>query len=535
MLRRSIEKVFRRAAKRRGKWIHCSIFWLYSSGDERWGGTLHLAPAWRVSPWAGDVHSLVQTTVDLPGLSTEATAVLASTLWIAAWWMTEAVPLPVTSLLPIVLFPVLGVGSVVEVAAPYADPIVFLFLGGFLVALAIERWGLHQRIALTVLLKVGDDTSRLVLGFMLVTAFLSMWVSNTATAMMMVPIGMAVVTQLHGLRDSGREALTYPAETGSALEAGTTPPSTFGAALMLGIAYAASIGGIATLIGTPPNAILAGIAQSALGIEIGFVQWMTFALPISVVFLFVTWLVLITVLRPEIGTMPEGNAVIRDQMKALGPMSTGERRVVVVFLVVVLGWLLRPFVLEPLFPGISDTSIALVGGILVFVIPVNLRRGEFLLTWEATTRVPWGVLLLFGAGFSLARAFQLSGLDRWIAEQLTALQGIDVIWVLLAVATLVVFLTEVTSNTATTSLFIPVMVGLGASLVVSPLLLMVTVSVAASFAFMLPVATPPNAIVFGSGYISIPQMARVGFWLNLLGILFLTLVAYLWLPIAWGL
>ena len=477
---------------------------------------------------------VVRLFVSPAGLSPAANAVLAGTLWIAAWWMTEAVPIPVTSLLPILLFPALGVASVVETAAPYADPVVFLFLGGFLVALAIERWGLHRRIALNVLLRVGDDTRRLVLGFMLVTAFLSMWVSNTATAMMMVPIGMAVVAQIDAFRTREGSASSDSAQLSDPLDADELPQSNFGTALMLGIAYAASIGGVATLIGTPPNAILAGIAQSTLGLRIGFFEWMVFALPISVGFLGVAWVVLITLLRPEVRTIPESNEVISAQLTALGPMSKGERRVVVVFALVVFGWLLRPFVLEPLVPGLTDTGVALVGGILVFLIPVDLRRGEFLLDWESTTRVPWGVLLLFGAGFSLATLFQMSGLDQWIASNLVGLRGVEFVWILLAVATLVVFLTEVTSNSATASLFIPVMVSLGASLAVSPVVLMITVAMAASFAFMLPVATPPNAIVFGSGYISIPQMARVGFWLNLLGILFLTLMTYLWLPVAWN-
>ncbi|MFB6080271.1 MAG: DASS family sodium-coupled anion symporter [Haloferacaceae archaeon] len=469
-----------------------------------------------------------------PGLPPGADAVLASTLWIAAWWLTEAVPIPVTSLLPIVLFPTLGVTSVVEAAAPYADPVVFLFLGGFLVALAIERWDLHRRIALAVLLRAGDDVRRLVLGFMVVTAFLSMWVSNTATAMMMVPIGMAVVAQIEAFRSPGESVPVEP-DPATALDARTPPRSNVGAALMLGIAYAASIGGIATLIGTPPNAILAGVVRSTAGVGIGFVQWMLFGLPLAAVFLLVTWVVLMAVLPPEVRTIPESRAVIEEQLAALGPMSTGERRVVAVFAVVVLGWLLRPFVIEPVAPGITDTVVALVGGVLVFLIPVDLQRGEFLLDWEATTRVPWGVLLLFGAGFSLARAFQVSGLDRWIAGGLAGLRGVPLVWILLAVTTLVVFLTEVTSNSATASLFIPVMASLGGSLAVPPLILMVTVAVASSFAFMLPVATPPNAIVFGSGSLSIPQMARVGIWVNLLGILFLTVMAYLWLPVAWGL
>ncbi|MBV0925372.1 DASS family sodium-coupled anion symporter [Halomicroarcula limicola] len=478
---------------------------------------------------------LVRYVVSPTGLSPGANAVLASTLWIAAWWMTEAVPIPVTSLLPVLLFPTLGVASVTEAAAPYANPVVFLFLGGFLVALAIERWGLHQRIALSVLLRTGDDARRLILGFMAVTAFLSMWVSNTATAMMMVPIGTAVVGQLRAFEGPDEADPVAVADSAATLDAGAAPRSNFGTALLLGIAYAASIGGIATIIGTPPNAILAGLAPSALGVRIGFVQWMAFGVPIAVVFLLVTWLVLIALLRPETATVPGSEVIVRERLAALGPMRTGERRVVAVFAVVVVGWVLRPFVLEPLVPGVSDTTVALVGGLLVFLVPVDLRRGEFLLSWDDAERIPWGVLLLFGGGFSLATGFQSSGLDRWIAGNLTGLRGVELLWVLLAVTTLVVFLTEVTSNSATASLFIPVMASLGASLAVSPLVLAVAVSVAASFAFMLPVATPPNAIVFGSGYLSIPQMARVGFWLNLLGILLLTAATYLWLPVVWGL
>ncbi|WP_435348784.1 SLC13 family permease [Haloarchaeobius sp. HRN-SO-5] len=478
---------------------------------------------------------LTRSFVSPPGLSPAANAVLASTLWIAVWWMTEAVPIPVTSLLPVVLFPTLGVADVASTTAPYADPVVFLFLGGFLVALAIERWNLHRRIALTVLVRVGDDARRLLLGFMLVTAFLSMWVSNTATAMMMVPIGMAVVGHLQDGGSPDEAPPATPSPPLETLDAGSVRQSGFGTALMLGIAYSASIGGVATLIGTPPNAILAGVARSSLGIDIGFLQWMLYGLPIAVVFLAVTWVVLVALLRPTVETAGDGRGVVAEQLEALGPMSVGERRVLAVLAVVVSGWLLRPFVLEPLVPGITDTVVAVVGAILVFLVPVDLDRGEFLLDWESTKRVPWGVLLLFGAGFSLARAFQSSGLDRWIAGGLTGLEGVGLAWVLLAVVTLTVFLTEVTSNSATASLFVPLMASLGATLGGSSLVLMVTVAVSTSFAFMLPVATPPNAIVFGSGYVSIPQMARVGFWLNLLGILFLTAATYLWLPVAWGL
>lgn len=468
---------------------------------------------------------VVRWVVTPGGLDPAAATVLASTLWIATWWMTEAVPIPVTSLLPIVLFPTLGVSTVTAAAAPYADPVVFLFLGGFLLALAIERWDLHRRIALTVLLRAGDDPRRLLGAFMAVTAFLSMWLSNTATAMMMVPIGMAVVGHLEG---------PAPEPAPETLEAGTANPPRLGAALMLGIAYAASIGGVATLIGTPPNAILAGVARTSLGVQIGFLEWMTFGLPIAIAFLVVTWVVLLVVLRPSVRSLPAGRAVVREELDALGPMGRGERRVLAVFGLVVLGWVLRPFVLEPLVPGVTDAVIAIAGGILVFLVPVDRRRGEFLLDWSATTRVPWGVLVLFGGGFSLAAAVQSSGLDRWIAGHLGGLAGVPPAAIVLAVAALIVLLTEVTSNSATASLFVPVMAGLAPALGAAPLVLMVTVAVAASLAFMLPVATPPNAIVFGSGAVSTPQMARTGVWLNLLGIAMLSAAVLLWLPVAWG-
>lgn len=473
--------------------------------------------------------------VSAPGLSSSATAVLASTLWIACWWITEAVPIPITSLLPILLFPVLGVADVVDAAAPYADPIVFLFLGGFLVALAIERWDLHRRIALNVLIRTSDDAHRLILGFMLVTAFLSMWISNTATAMMMVPIGMAVIAQIQAFAEPGnRTDPSYSRPALEALEAGQAQRSDFGVALMLGIAYAASIGGIATLIGTPPNAILAGVARSALGIQLGFLQWMLFGVPTALLMLGGTWLVLIILLSPQTEINRASQQILREQVRSLGSLSTGERRVLFVFGIVAGGWILRPFVIEPLFPGVTDTTIALVGGLLVFLIPVDLKQGEFLLDWKYTTRVPWGVLILFGAGFSLASAFRRSGLDQWVAGNFAGLDTVSLVWVVLTVALVIVFLTEVTSNSATASLFIPVMATVGASLAGSPLVIMVTVSVAASLAFMLPVATPPNAIVFGSGYLTMPDMARIGLWLNLLGVAILTVMVYLWLPLVWG-
>jgi len=478
------------------------------------------------------------------GIPPPANAALASTLWIAIWWVTEVIPIPATSLLPIALFPLVGVVDVTAAASPYADPIVFLLLGGFLLAVATERWDLHRRIALAVVSAVGVRSDRLLLGFMLATAFLSMWISNSATAMLMVPIGTAVIVQLETFADGdGGQTPADLARDGGASgdivggvrnDTDELPATNFGLALMLGIAYSASIGGVATLIGSPPNAVLAGVAESRLGVEISFLNWLTFAGPLSVVFLFVTWLLLLKLLRPEVRSDERATAVIRTQREALGPLSTGERRVLAVFVAVAAGWLLRPFVLQPIFPAVTDTAVAIAGGVLLFVVPADYDEREFLLDWDDTTRVPWGVLLLLGSGFSLANAFRESGLDASIADVLTGLSGVPLLALLLVVALVVVFLTEVTSNTATATVFMPIMISLGQSLGVAPLTLMATAALAASFAFMLPVATPPNAVVFGSGYVTISQMSRVGLWLNLLGIVALVALTYAWLPIAIG-
>lgn len=471
-------------------------------------------------------------------ISPSANAALASTLWIAAWWITEAIPIPATSLLPIVLFPLTGVVDATGATAPYADPVVFLLLGGFLLALGIERWDLHRRIALTVVSLVGVRADRLLLGFMMATAFLSMWISNSATAMLMVPIGTAVIISVGTVGESDRALVEGDEENELVVGVRTDPddrPATdFGLALMLGIAYSASIGGAATLIGSPPNAVFAGVAASRLDVQISFLDWLVFAGPLSIVFLFVTWLLLVKLLRPEIPLDRGAETVIRVQREELGRISRGERRVLVVFTLVAAGWLFRPFVLQPLFPAITDTVVAIVGGVLLFVVPVDYENREFLLDWSDATRLPWGVLLLLGAGFSLANGFRESGLDTVIAQGLAGIAGVPVVVLILVIATVVVFLTEVTSNTATATVFMPIMISLGVTLGESPLMLMATAALAASMAFMLPVATPPNAVVFGSGYVTIPQMSRIGLWLNLLGIVAIIVLTYLWLPIAFA-
>ncbi|SDM35377.1 solute carrier family 13 (sodium-dependent dicarboxylate transporter), member 2/3/5 [Halogranum gelatinilyticum] len=488
----------------------------------------------RLGLFAGPLAFLVVVAGIVPTtLSSPAVATLAVTAWVAIWWLSEAVPVAVTSLLPVLLLPLVGVEPAGTVTAAYAEPVVFLFLGGFLLALAIERSGLHRRLAFVVLSRLGTATRRLVLGFMLVAAFLSMWVSNTATAMLLVPVGLAVVANLGGTETDGhteRERGDDPAVVTPAAVTTERPNSNVATALMLAIAYGASIGGVATPIGTPPNAILVGVAATALGVEIGFGQWVAFALPLVAVFLLATWWLLLRLLPPETDDLADATASLRETVGDLGPLDRSERAVLTVFALVAGGWLTRPFLLAPFVPAVSDVTIALVGGVLVFLVPAPRGRGR-LLSWEDTARLPWGVLLLFGAGFALAGAFRTSGLDAWAATRMAQVAPENPVLAVLIVATVVVFLTEVTSNTATASLLLPIAASLGETLGTGSFALMVVVAATTSFAFMLPVATPPNAIVFGSGSVTLPQMARVGVWLNLLGVVLVTLAVTLWLPL----
>jgi sodium-dependent dicarboxylate transporter 2/3/5 len=484
----------------------------------------------RVGLAAGPVAYAAVRLAPPPGLDAAAAATLACTLWVAFWWLTEAAPLSATALLPVVLFPVSGVTNVAATAAAYTDPVTFLFLGGFLVALAIERWGLHRRIALAVVAAAGDDPARLLAGFMGVTAFLSMWVSNTATAMLMVPIGLAVTGRVSpGPTPATDAAANYVANS---LAPPDVPQTPLGTALMLGIAYAATVGGVATLIGTPPNAILAAVLERSLGLRVDFFRWMLFGVPFAAVMLVVTWRVLVWSF--PLGGRSLDVGAVDGARAALGPMTTAERRVLAVFALVVVGWLTRPFLLDPFLPGFSDAGVAVVGGVTLFVVPSGSEEGGALLAWEDTSRLPWGVLLVFGAGFAVADAFRATGLDAWVGSLLGGLGGLPTLLAFAVVAAVVVFLTEVTSNSATASLFVPLAIGVAASLAVSPAVLATVVAVSASLAFMLPVATPPNAVVFGSGYVTVPQMARVGFVLNLVGVLFVAVAAAVLLPLVWG-
>jgi len=458
----------------------------------------------------GPAAFLVLMLVPQPeGLAVEGWRLVAVTVWMAVWWISEAIPIPATALLPIVLFPLLGIMPAGTVTLSYAHHLIFLFIGGFMIAVTMERWELHRRIALHVISRAGTSPARLVLGFMLATALLSMWISNTATAMMMVTIGLAVLKQMS--------------------PDGSYQSSPLGTALMLGIAYAASIGGIATIIGTPPNAILAGVLDKNYGIDLGFGDWMLFALPLSLLMLFLSWLYLTRIAFPlRAMELAESTGHIRQQLDALGHMSRAEKRVAWVFGSVAVLWICRGLIDWAPLGMIRDSTIAIAGALALFVIPADWKQRTFLLDWQTAVRIPWDIIILFGGGFALAAGFSETGLTTWLAQQLQVLKGVPVVWVIMLTGLLVTFLTEVTSNTATASLLLPVLGALSLALALPPMMLMVTATLCASFAFMLPVATPPNAIVFGSRCIHIPQMAKAGLWLNFMGVLLITAFVYLW-------
>jgi len=444
------------------------------------------------------------------GMTPAAWRTAATGILMAVWWITEAIPIPVTALAPLVVFPLLGVASIGGAAAPYANPVIFLFLGGFLIAAALQRCGLHRRMALTIIALVGTSPRRLVGGFMAATAFISMWVSNTATVVMLLPMALSVL---------------------ALVESRGAADANFGVTLLLGLAYAASIGGVGTLIGTPPNALLAGFMDEAYGVRIGFVEWMLLGVPLVLVALPLTWALLTRVLYPVPGNDAGGGAeLIRDELRRLGPMSRAELLVGGITALTAAAWVARPL-LDDVIPGISDAGIAIGGALLLFIIPSDWRERTPLLGWEDAQRLPWGVLLLFGGGLSLANAIEETGLATWIGEALGAVAAWPPLLVVLTVSTIIIFLTELTSNTATAAAFLPVAAALAVGIGVEPVLLAVPVALGASCAFMMPVATPPNAIVYGSGHLTIPQMARAGFWLNLMMVVLVTAAAFLLAPL----
>lgn len=453
----------------------------------------------------------------------QVTYTLAIALLMAIWWITEIIPLAVTALIPVVLFPLFGIMNGKDVSSTYFNHVIFLFIGGFLVALAMQKWNLHKRIALRILMITGSSPARILLGFMCATAFLSMWISNTATAMMMVPILLSIISKLEDYLDK-KELSRYSI------------------GLLLGIAYSASVGGIATLVGTPPNLSFARIFQIMFphAPEISFSDWFIFALPISIIFFMVIWLFLYFIYRPRTPINKMHDIDFKKQYKELGPASFEEKIISTDFALLAILWLTRSGISigEFTLPGwsslfsnpyyINDGTVAIFMAIILYFIPSKKHHKQRIMDWATSAKIPWNIVLLFGGGFALASGFKESGLSLWFGEQLSVLDSWHPLFIIITISLTMTFLTELTSNTATTEMLLPVLAGLSVTINIHPLLFMLPATISASMAFMLPVATPPNAIIFGSGRIKVMDMAKTGFILNLLGAIVITFVTYYW-------
>lgn len=451
------------------------------------------------------------------GIPGPAYDMLCITLWMAIWWVTEAVSISVTALLPIVLFPLTGAVELSATTASYGNKYIFLFMGGFILAIAIQKWNLHKRIALNIINLIGTNVYRIILGFMVATAFLSMWISNTATVVMLLPMALSIIALLE--------------DNPSTVE---DENKRFGKALMLGMAYAASIGGIATLIGTPPNLIFAGFLDEAYGIQITFWQWFKFGFPISVILVAIAWIYITRfAFRFRQKQFPGGKKEVVSLLEELGPLRREEKLVLVVFILTAFFWITRSFLFQQLIPQLDDTIIAMAFGIILFTIPAN-KTGERIIDWEDAVKMPWGIIILFGGGMALATGFQETGLAEWFGDQISLFQDLSLFMLIVITVALVNFLTEVTSNTASTAMLLPIIAPIAIALGINPFMLLVATTTAASCAFMLPVATPPNAVVFGSGFLSIPDMIKTGIFMNFISIILISLTIYFLLPLLWG-
>ena len=443
------------------------------------------------------------------GLTESAWLVAAVAMLMVTWWATEAIPIPVTSLLPIALFPILGVTSIETAALPYANKNIYLFLGGFLIALSIERSGLHKRLALIMIKKLGSDGPKLIGGFMLVSALISMWVMNTSTTLMLLPIGLAICSVV---------AKTVP-------NMSEKDKNNFDKALLLSIAYAATIGGMSTLVGTAPNIVFSSFMQEVYGLEIRMSDWMKLGVPVAICMLTLAWIILTKVVYPvNFVSSNETKNTLTKMLTDMGPMSKDEFRVGIIFFIAAGLWMFRSLI-DNYVIGLTDAGIAILVAISLFIIPSSGRNGE-LLSWKQSSKLPWGLLLLFGGGLSLGVQINDSGLGLRIGQSLVSLKTVPLIILVMAVAALIIFLTEVTSNVATTSTFLPVFGAVAVAVGVAPEVLTVPVVLAASCAFMLPVATPPNAIVYGANKFKIIDMMRAGFFINIAGVFVVTVFAY---------
>jgi solute carrier family 13 (sodium-dependent dicarboxylate transporter), member 2/3/5 len=470
-----------------------------------------------VGLFLGPLLAIVMLLAGAPeGLGDAAWRTAAIGSLMAVWWATEAVPIAVTALLPLVVFPMLDIASIHDTARPYSNKVIYLFLGGFIVAFAMQRWNLHRRIALNVLQVVGGNGRSLVGGFMIASAIISMWVMNTSTTMMLLPIAVSIIGVIHasvaGLTETARRDFQY--------------------ALLLGIAYSATIGGMTTLVGTVPNALLAAFMLDTYGTEIDFARWMLVGIPLALVMLPLSWIVLTRlVFKVDFVTSAEARSELRRMKDEMGSISVPEIRVAIIFACMALLWMTRPLLTNlPGLGALDDSGIAMAGAIALFLVPSGSKEDPLLLRWNYAERLPWGVLILFGGGLTLASAVSKTGLAEWLGMSLQAVGDLPLWVVVVAAAAMIIFLTELTSNTATTATFLPVVGAIALEAGFNPIILTVPVTLAASCAFMLPVATPPNAIVFGSGMLTIPKMARAGLALNLIGIALVAVVAMTFAP-----
>jgi solute carrier family 13 (sodium-dependent dicarboxylate transporter), member 2/3/5 len=465
----------------------------------------------RLSGMAGGLLVFFIMLISTPpeGLGQEGWYTAAIAVLMAIWWTTEVIPIPATAMIPLVLFPLFNISGITATAAPYANPMIFLFLGGFLLAIGMQEWGLHRRIALNIINVIGSRPRSIILGFIISTAFMSMWVSNTAATMMMLPIALSVIQLTKNMEHSAEDNRQY---------------NNFAIALMLSIAFAANVGGLGTVIGTPTNALLIGFVSESYGVEISFVQWMLVGIPLVLFGLPLIFFSLTAITFPvKFKSLPGGKEYIAQEVKNLGSFGRGEIMVALIFGFTAALWMVRPLI-ESWLPGLSDAGIAIFGALLLFLTPMSLKTGQFLLDWKAAAKLPWGILILFGGGLTLAGAIQRTGLAEWIGGYFIGMSGLPFVLVIFIVTAVVITFTNLASNSATAAAFLPVMGSVAIGMGEDPLQLAIPVAVAASCAFMFPVGTPPNAIVYGSGVMTIPQMVRAGLWLNLLFVLLITLL-----------
>lgn len=464
---------------------------------------------------SGPLLFLLVWVLDPFALGEHANRVLATAVLMITWWIAEALPMPAVALLPLVLFPLLGIAKLGEAAAPYANEVMFLFMGGFMIGLGIEKWSLHKRIALTIVQFTGTNGNRIILGFILATGFISMWLSNTATTMMMLPIAASVITVVTAKNEHNPQ-LRH-----------------FAVCMMLSIAYASNFGGIATIIGTPPNVAYASFISKEYGVDISFAGWMIVCLPVALLLFFALYGVLIWMFPSRIDSSNDMQSLIRDELKALGPMTTPEKRVLIIFLTTALLWITRDLINQLEVVRLDDNMIAVFGALLMFIVPSgsSFDAKQRILVWSDTSKMAWGILLLFGGGITLAAALEKAGIISALGQWLAGFTGSSLLVLIAAIVIMAIFISEVMSNVAQVIVFAPVVTGIAVAIDVDPLLLGIPMTLAASCASMMPMGTPPNAIVFSTGHIKLGEMMRAGFVLNLISIALIVLTSYVVLPL----